>query len=429
MLNEAGGSVLYGVDDQGHVVGVTIGSGTIEEVDSELRQISPAAHPTIEVVELDGRVVIVVSTHRGTLRPYTHRGQPYERHHSSTVQMPQQRFEQLMLERLHGAQRWEMEPAEGMTVADLDLDEIKRTLEESIQRGRQADPGTREPGAILRGFGLIPEGRLTRAAAVLFGRPEQLQERLPQCRVRLARFKGIDQTEFLDNRQVTGNVFRLLDAADRFLRDHVPVAGLIRPDRLERQDVPLYPPLATREALANAFCHREYEQAGGSVGVAIYDDRLEISSPGVLHFGLRPKDLFEPHESLPWNPAIARILFQRGIIESWGSGTLRIAEAVEEAGLPRAEIVEIAGGLVVRLRQSRYVPPSHVRHDLTPRQQAILDLLGSGTLLRSEIIQQLPPPTSSRSAVNRDLVFLRQLGLVRLTGVGRGARWGLAGPA
>ena len=54
-----------------------------------------------------------------------------------------------------------------------------------------------------------------------------------------------------------------------------------------------------REALANAFCHRDYAIGGGSVGVAIYDDRLEVTSSGTLHFGLTPDALFRPHESLP----------------------------------------------------------------------------------------------------------------------------------
>lgn len=59
---------------------------------------------------------------------------------------------------------------------------------------------------------------------------------------------------------------------------------------------------ALREALANAFIHRDYASAAGSVSVALYDDRLEIISPGELHFGLTPEILYQPHESKPWNP-------------------------------------------------------------------------------------------------------------------------------
>jgi len=60
-----------------------------------------------------------------------------------------------------------------------------------------------------------------------------------------------------------------------------------------------YPNLAAREALANAFFHRDYAMSGGSIGLAVYDDRLEVTSTGPLHFGLTPDDLFGPHEARP----------------------------------------------------------------------------------------------------------------------------------
>ena len=93
------------------------------------------------------------------------------------------------------------------------------------------------------------------------------------------------------------------------------MAGRIVPDVFERQDDPLYPPAALREALANALCHRDYSIAGGAVSVAIYDDRLEISSSGMLPFDLTPADLTRPHPSRPWNPLIAQVFYRRGIIQ------------------------------------------------------------------------------------------------------------------
>ena len=111
---------------------------------------------------------------------------------------------------------------------------------------------------------------------------------MPQCLLHLARFQGLDRMECLDNRQFNGNAFALLASAERFLRDTLPIAGRFEQDRFERVDEPLYPPLATREALANALCQRDYSDSGGSVGVAIYDNRLEVTSAGSLHFGLTP---------------------------------------------------------------------------------------------------------------------------------------------
>ena len=112
----------------------------------------------------------------------------------------------------------------------------------------------------------------------------------------------------------------------------------------------------TREALANALCHRDYSIGGGSVGIAVYDDRLEITSSGSLHFGLTPEKLFSPHESRPWNPLIARTFYRRGIIEEWGSGTLKMADLASSSGLPVPEIEDDGGAVTVRFRHSLFVP-------------------------------------------------------------------------
>lgn len=98
------------------------------------------------------------------------------------------------------------------------------------------------------------------------------------------------------------------------------MAGFQPPGDIERIDDPLYPPVELREALANAFCHRDYSIGGGSISLSVFDDRLEITSTGTLHFGLTPEALYLPHESLPWNPLIARVFYRRGIIEAWGRG-------------------------------------------------------------------------------------------------------------
>jgi len=312
-------------------------------------------------------------------------------------------------------------------LADLDGVEITRTLEESIRRGRADDPGTRDPADMLRGFGLMRDGQILRAATVLFGRSERIEAELPQGLLRVARFRGKDKTEFLDNRQFHGNAFDLLLKAERFLRENLPVAGRIQPNVFERIDDPLYPPLALREALANAFCHRDYSIGGGSISVGVYDDRLEITSTGTLHFGLTPEALYLPHESLPWNPLIARVFYRRGIIEAWGRGTIRMEELTVRAGLARPEIFETTNCVTVRFSPTRYVPPQRVAQDVTERQQRVLTLLsesGSGLALR-EILERIGQGITERQA-RKDLEALRILGLAQATGHGRGSRWRLS---
>ncbi|MDE2823105.1 MAG: putative DNA binding domain-containing protein [Chloroflexota bacterium] len=426
-LNQSGGQVLFGVTPNGAVAGQQVSERTIEELSAELRQIDPPTFPTVERVAVDGgREVIVVSTSQGASRPYSYRGAAYRRVGNTTVVMSADEYNRMLFERMHSQQRWENQPAVGWSVDDLDVAEIRRTVSEAVRRGRLEVPVSREPSDLLRGLGLLRDGVLLRAAAVLFGSTERLEFEIPQCLLRVARFRGLDKMEFLDNRQFNGNAFTLLANAERFLRDTLPIAGRFEQDRLDRIDEPLYPPLATREALANALCHRDYSIGGGSVGVAVYDDRLEVTSSGSLHFGLTPEDLFGPHESRPWNPLIARTFYRRGIIEEWGGGTLKMAELTSSAGLPVPEIEDDGGTVTVRFRHGRFVPqpvPSGLSGP-AERQGTILALLDSAEngLTRREIRARLGPGVSDRQ-VRRTLEELRDQGLVVSTNRGPLTRW------
>ena len=359
--------MLFGVTPEGRVTGQDVSERTIEEVSAELARIDPPAFPDIERIPVDGgREVIAVTVGRGQAAPYMYRGAAYRRVGNTTVEMHADEYRRLLFERMHSERRWENQPADGWSVEDLDANEIRTTVEEAIRRGRLEDPGTRDPRDLLRGLGLFRDGVLWRAAVALFGNEERIRFDMPQCLLRVARFRGTDRTEFLDNRQFHGNAFSLLRAAERFLRDSLPIAGRIEAGRMERIDEPLVPPLATREALANALCHRDYSIGGGSVGVALYDDRLEMTSTGTLHFGLTPEKLFAPHESIPWNPLIADVFYRRGIIERWGRGTLKMAEVTAAAGLPRPEIEDAGGSVTVRFRHTMATIPSCRRRSVWP---------------------------------------------------------------
>ena len=242
--------------------------------------------------------------------------------------------------------------------------------------------------------------------------------------LRVARFRGVDRTEFVDNRQVYGNAFSLLSNAEAFLRQHNPIASRVLAGRMERLDEPVYPPLAVREALANALCHRDYTLGGGSVAIGIYDDRLEVTSSGTLHFDLTPEKLFEPHESLPWNPLIARVFYRYGIIEEWGRGIIKMAEIAAESNLPPPEIEDAGGCVTVRFRPRRYIPPERVQRTVTERQRTILALLDeapAGLAVR-EIAAKLDDESTSRQ-VRLDLNLLKTLELAYSSGRGRGSRW------
>ena len=270
---------------------------------------------------------------------------------------------------------------------------------------------------------MLKEGRLNNAAIVLFG--TRFLPDYPQCQLRMARFRGVDKSEFLDQRQIEGHAFTLLDEAMLFLRRHLPVAGRIVPGLFEREDEPLFPLEALREALVNAFCHRDYTIVGGAVSLAIYDDRLEIWSDGRLPSGLTPEDLKREHPSKPRNPLIVKVFYLRGIIERWGRGTQKIVELCVKAGHPEPEFGEQAGSVWVRFLPSGYIVPHRVAHDLTERQREILQIVAHhGPIPLRGIMDRMSNPPAS-ATVRDDLYHLKRLELIDSKGHGRGAVWRL----
>ena len=449
MLNQRGGHVMFGVTPEGRMVGQQVSERTIEEISGEIQRIDPPAFPSIERIPVSGdRTVIVIHVGSGSTKPYQYGGTAYRRVGNTTRAMQAEEYNRMLLERMHSEQRWENQPAAGWSVEDLDAAEIRRTVEEAVRRGRLEDPGTHERADLLRGLGLYRDGTLWRAAVVLFGDAERIEFDMPQCLLRVARFQGLDRTEFLDNRQFHGNAFVLLKAAERFLRETLPIAGRVESTRFERVDEPLYPPLALREALANALCPRDYAIGGGSVGVAVYDDRLEVTSSGALPFELTPEKLFAPHESRPWNPLIARTFYRRGIIEEWGRGILKMAEASAAAGQPRPEIEDSGGCVTVRFRHGKPLSRLAGRllltgtgsavstgrrrlDDLTEPQRTVLALLDEAEwpLALREIHDLLVPrrplfaPPVTKRQIKRALARLKDRGLAQPTGHGAAARW------
>jgi ATP-dependent DNA helicase RecG len=398
MLNGLGGFILFGVTDKGEIIGQQVSSRTLEDIAVEMRRIEPPALPDIETVPVKGDKAVIIVRVPGGGGPYTYDGRAYLRYGPTTRRMQQQRYERLLLERMHAANRWENQPAHQIKIGDLDRNEIVRTVEEAIRRNRLDDPGTRDTKELLRGLGLLRREGLLNAAVVLFSKPDRFLPHYPQCHLKLARFKGVTKTEFIDNRQEYGNAFDLLKRAQRFLRDHLPVAGRVVPELFERIDDPLYPALALREAVANAICHRDYSVAGGSIGIAIFDDRLEISSVGVLPFDLKPADLFRPHVSRPWNPLIAQVFYRRGIIETWGRGTIKMRDLTVAAGLPKPEIECPPGEVVVRFRPAAggtHVRQPESRPEWRPESQPeslrekIVLILSGGPLSKADIAARL----------------------------------------
>ena len=313
-------------------------------------------------------------------------------------------FRAIKLVKFHAHRRWENELApDWVTIQDLDEDEIQSTLQNAISLGRMKKPIHTDSTSILRGLGLFDDGHLINAAVALYGKSERLFASYPQLTIRLARFRGTDRLGgFMDNRNYWGNGFDLSRRGESFLLDHVPISGRVVPGKMIREDYPLYPPLATREALANAICHRDYTTPGGAVAIAMYDNHLEIINPGILHFDMTPEKLSRPHESKPWNPIIASVFYRAGVIEKWGMGTLNIIDWCKENGNPKPTWEVRAESVVTTFLPSSFFSTGKrpeeqaekaekVRPESRPEslEEEILKLLQSGPLSKGEISQAL----------------------------------------
>ena len=427
-LNGQGGTVLFGVSDSGRIVGQHCSDASRRELAEALRRIEPSAQATIDEVPLPGdpekRVIAVRVPPGQGLRPFFHDGRAFQRIASSTGRMPQPMLEGLLLERSHPIQRWETQKAVGITAADLDQEELLRTLRVGVQAGRLPEAALSDQAGALERLQLLRDGELTLAAQVLFGQGVAI---LPQCQLRLARFRGTDKREFLDQRQLNGHAFQLLEEAILFCQRHLATAARIPRDRLEREEQLAIPLPALREALVNALCHRDYSQQGAAISLAIFDDRLELWSEGGLPFGLEPEALKREHASRPRNLLIADVFFRRGLIERWGRGTQVILEECERAGCSEPSYRLSGGCFVVTFPLEASLGPesrpesaagaesgAESRAESGAESLRVLQALEAGPLSKAEIASTLGRD-SVTGALNRTIRGLLAEGRIALT--------------
>ena len=334
-LNRDGGTVVFGVTRKGKLTGLLVADTTKRDLFEAFQKFEPAADVEVAWVPVDEtHQAIVCRVERGNGRPYVYDGKPYKRVQSSTTVMSQEEYEKMLRTRGGFRSKWESVPNPELALADLDAGLICETARRAVRCGR-LDEGTDtdDVEGLLDGFKLRKGGVLLNGAAVLFGRPEKID--YPQLEVRMGWFKGTDDRMFLDNRHVQGNIFKLIDESMAFCFKHLNLSAKIS-GKIERDEELEIPADALREVLINAFAHRSYEESNRTVYLAIYDDRVEIKNPGRFPPDFDVANLYSPpiKNSLPRNEKIARVLYLRKTIETWGRGLTRIASECQRVGLP-----------------------------------------------------------------------------------------------
>ena len=300
--NFQGGVVLLGVEDDGSVSGTT--RDNLEEwVMTACRdKVRPGLIPFYEVVKdvEPGKDVAVVRVSRGfdvqTLW-HNNKNAYYIRVGTQSREPSPEELSRLFQQR--GTFRAELRPVSGAVLADLDLRRLKNYFSRVRQQEVPADDDEASWATLLFNTEIMVEDGITVSGMLLFGRtPNRF---LPQAGIDAAAFPGNSKDYGARERSaLRGPLTPLLSDADEiveaglveqalaFVQRNTAVAGRLEEGGARREEVSAYPREAVREAVVNALVHRDYLLSNTDIELTIYDDRLEIISPGRLPNGITP---------------------------------------------------------------------------------------------------------------------------------------------
>ena len=322
--NSSGGKLVIGVNNAGQVVGLaeTELYAAREAIASIIYDSCyPNIVPDIYTVNLDGKLILVVEIFRGNLPPYYLKKSgkfsgTYIRVASSNRKASQENILDLERQRLNRS--FDEEANYSVTLEELNLQPL---LTRFASKGRdlKTEQLLNFKLAIEENHKLLP----TNGLLILLGHPDHAS-------IKCSRFKGKNMDVFLDKKEYTGDLFGQLDSALAFILNHINIRAEI--NGLKRTDTPEIPLAAIREALINALVHRDYTNLGRDIKLGIYDDVLNIVSPGGLPSSLTEETILEGRSEIR-NRVVARVFKELDYIEQWGSGIRRIISACATAGL------------------------------------------------------------------------------------------------
>lgn len=361
-LNHKGGTVYFGVANDGKITGLNVTDKTLRKISQQIHsRIKPEITPEIREVKEKGESIIELKIPKGNNKPYFLNGVAYKRIGTENRIIPPDELKRIILEQKQT--KWDEEICEGATLNDINEEKVERFLRKAkFERRLEIDPTISVKEALKR-MDLIKRNKLTNATILLFGKnPQQF---FMQSEVRCARFKGTEPLEFIDMKVFVGNIIDQREDAVEFVKEHIKLhAKIVETERVETWE---YPIEAVREAITNAVCHRDYE-ISSNVQVRIFDDRIEVWGCGPLPKPLTVDDLRKKHDSILRNPLIGKCFFLIKFIEQWGTGTNRIISECLKYGLPEPLFEEVAGNLVVTFRKTKFTEDYLKQLGLNERQ-------------------------------------------------------------
>lgn len=318
--NGEGGILIFGVSDDDQVLGLADAEGDAEKISEEIKsKLDPVPAVRLELKEADGKKLVLLHVYTGQETPYYYIGDKqrlaFVRIGNESVVADRIQLKSLVLK---GAGKTYDSLPSNYSFKDMAFSKLRSVHYKRLQRSFDDSE--------FVSWGIVDEnGNLTNAGALLAD-----ESPVRQSRIFCTRWNGLDMTsglgEAIDDVELEGCVIGQLQDAVSFVRNNSHKKWWKENDY--REELPDYPERAVTEAIANAIIHRDYLQMGSEIHIDMYDDRLEIYSPGGMMDGrliqqLNPLTV----PSKRRNPLLADFFSRLGLMERRGSGMKKIIDS------------------------------------------------------------------------------------------------------
>lgn len=383
--NAGGGCIYIGVDDEGKVVGVQNGKRLLEEIPNKIQtnlgflaDVNLLSKNNLEYIE----IIVSPSSY-----PVSYKGE-YHFRSGSTKQVLRGTALTEFISSKTGI-RWEDSVIEGVDVEDLDKESFDIFRREAVRSKRMTKDDLNMSNAeLLDSLDLLKDGKLTRAAVLLFHRTPQ--KWMFGTYTRIGKFGKGSDLQYQD--EVIGSLFMQAERVIELIYLKYLKAPITY-DNLTRVETYPFPKDAVREALYNALVHSRWS-AGIPIQIRIEDDAMYISNECVFPSDWTMESLLQRHQSRPYNPKIARAFFRAGYIESWGRGIQKIFEVCNEYGALQPEYVVHSEDIMLKLAAV----------SITDKHVLKLDSKAENTALKMKIVEYLQnQPTATQKELQEAL--------------------------
>ena len=405
--NADGGRLIIGLDDNGKLVGLENSKKLLEDVPNKIKDILGTI-PKVMAENKKGIDTLIIEV-KPSYAPISYHGRYFVRSGSTVQELKGKELTKFLISKSDRA--WDEYAEEKSSMADIDIKTVERFKKLAIKRL----PFVKEEKdnlKLLQKINLVDNGKLKRAAILLFGKnPKRFYA---SAFVKVGKF--LTDTDIVSSDDVEGNLFEQVEKAIELLRAKYLISE-IRFEGIYRKETLEYPEEALRESIINAVIHRHYISA--HTQLKIYPDKLVLWNEGTLPTDIKIADLKKSHPSRPRNELLADVFFKAGLIETWGRGTIKITNECKKAGLPEPEFKEEFGGFSVCFYKDIYTEGILRKMDLNERQiKAIFYVKEKGKITNKEC-QELNDV--SKRTVTNDLEELVQKNLLEKIGTrGRG---------